>query len=458
MLADAIARSGLASGGTLSCHHHLRNGDAVMAAALAACRNLGLRELHLAASSLFPVHAALIPFLEDGTVTRTTTSYLNGPLADAISGGLLTEPIRLQTHGGRARAIEEGSLPIDLAVIAAPAVDTAGNLSGATGPNACGPLGYAMPEAAHARHVLAVTDHRTTNAPRICIPAAQVDQIAQIDSIGSAAQIASGTTARAPSAAGKTIAGLVLEVMQAAGVIRDGLRFQAGAGATSLAVADGLARHLAGTGVRGDFAAGGITAQQVGMLRAGLFEQLMDVQAFDLSAVRSYRDDTAHRAMSASDYASPLRASIADQLDVMILGAAEVDTGFNVNVTTTSDGRLIGGSGGHADTAEGARLAIVCAPLKAGPFPRITGQVRCITTPGRHIDVVVTEAGIAVNPARPDLARDLRALPLRSIEDLARLSAANTTPAPPTDPDAPIVATCEDRHGTRTDLVRRIRI
>ena len=93
------------------------------------------------------------------------------------------------------------------------------------------------------------------------------------------------------------------------------------------------------------------------MLEAGLFRALFDVQCFDLEAVASYRRNEAHQAMSASMYANPWnRGAVVDQLDVVVLGAAEVDLDFNVNVTTGSGGVIMGGSGGHSDTAAGAKL------------------------------------------------------------------------------------------------------
>lgn len=70
------------------------------------------------------------------------------------------------------------------------------------------------------------------------------------------------------------------------------------------------------------------------MLHEGLFDTLYDVQCFDLAAVASYRVDADHRSMSASLYANPDRWDAnAHRLDAMILGAAEVDLDFNVNVT-----------------------------------------------------------------------------------------------------------------------------
>ena len=424
-LISAIDRASLTDGAVISFHHHLRNGDDVMRQVLAACQEAGLRDLHIAPSSLFPCHATLVPFLKSGVVTRITTSYMTGPLADFIGQGGLPNPVRLQTHGGRAAAIADKRLKIDAAFVAAPAVDRAGNLSGAAGPQACGPLGYAMVDADHARRVIAVTDNRADSVPRVCIPGEKVDGIIQVEQIGDASQIASGTTARAPSAAGQKIADLTVRLIEASGLFRDGFRFQTGAGATSLAVARALAPVMAERHVTGDFAAGGITGTLVDMFHSGLFGRLWDVQAFDPVAVRSYAQDAGHRPMSAEQYASPdLPGSIARQLDVMILGAAEVDTSFNVNVTCAGDGRIIGGSGGHADTAAGAKLPIVTTPLTAGGFPKLVDRLTCLTTPGETIGAVVTEAGIAVHPSRPELASDARraGLPVKSIGELRDLA------------------------------------
>lgn len=456
-LSGALQNAGLASGATISFHHHLRNGDDVMRQVLSACQKAGIGDLHIASSSLFPCHTALIPFVEDGTVTRITTSYMNGPLADVVRAGRLRHPAVLQSHGGRAHAIESGDLPIDVAFIAAPAVDAVGNLSGAAGPQACGPLGYAMVDAAHARHVIALTDHRADTVSRICIPATQVDQIVQVASIGSAAQIVSGTTGRPPSDKGQTIADLAARLISASGLLQDGFSFQTGAGATSLAVARALAPVMAEHDIAGDFAAGGITGPLVQMHRDGLFRALWDVQAFDLEAVRSYANDPAHHAMSAALYASPTRPeAIANKLDVMILGAAEIDSAFNVNVTQASDGRIIGGSGGHADTAAGARLPIVTTTLTAGGFPKLVTDLTCKTTPGDTIGAVVTEAGIAIHPSRPDLADKARkaGLPVTTIQDLQQQAARLCPPAPARSDTGRIVAVCEYRDGSVLDVIR----
>ena len=90
-------------------------------------------------------------------------------------------------------------------------------------------------------------------------------------------------------------------------------------------------------------------------------------------------------------YASPgSRGAVVDSLDVVILGATEIDTDFNVNVHTDSNGYIMGGSGGHSDTAAGAKLSMIIAPMFRARLPIVTDHVTCVSTPGKDIDVLVT--------------------------------------------------------------------
>jgi len=212
-------------------------------------------------------------------------------------------------------------------------------------------------------------------------------------------------------------------------------------------------------GITGSFVSGGITSYLVDMFERGLFRALLDVQCFDLMAVDSFRRNAAHREMSASLYANPHnRGPVVDKLDVVILGAAEIDTDFNVNVTTGATGVILGGSGGHADTAAGAKVAIVTTRVNAGAFPKVVERVAVVTTPGESIDVLVTDVGIAVNPRRPGLADRLVAagLPVVPIESL-RLAAEERAGGPgPLPPSGRIVAVVEYRDGSVIDVVRAI--
>ncbi len=416
---------------------------------------MGVRDLHIAPSSIFPCHAGLVPLIERGVITRITTSYLNGPVADAVRAGKLATPAVLQTHGGRAAAIESGRLSIDIAVIAAPGVDAIGNLSGAVGRSACGPLGYAMVDAAHAAHVIAVTDMPDQVLPRICIPHDRVDQIVRVDCLGNASRIASGTTARPPSAEGQKIAAMTSALIGMTEMRAPGFSFQTGAGAISIAVARALGPLMAERGVAGDFACGGITAPLVEMYEAGLFRELRDVQAFDQAAVRSYASDPKHRGISASDYASPARAdAVAHQLGVVVLGATEVDRDLNVNVTTTSDGRIIGGSGGHSDVAEGARMTIVTTSLRSKFGPKMVRDVLQKTTPGASVDAVVTEAGVTLCSDRwRHAVRDLNEAGVPRLSQRS-LFGSHGNARPAEWPEGRIVAVSEYRDGRVIDVIR----
>ena len=145
----------------------------------------------------------------------------------------------------------------------------------------------------------------------------------------------------------------------------------------------------------------------------------------------------------------------------MLLGAAEVDLDFNVNVTTGTRGMILGGSGGHADTAAGAKLALVTTRLAASAGPKIVERVGCITTPGETIDAVVTEAGVVVRPQRGDLRDRLRTagIEVLGIEQLhvrARSLVAETKPAAPVDPQSRIVGVMEYRDGRVIDVIRQV--
>jgi citrate lyase subunit alpha/citrate CoA-transferase len=459
-IADAIAASGLKDGGVVSFHHHLRNGDYVMAMVLAEIARAGLRDITIAPSSIFPVHAPLVPHLESGVVTGIHTAYMAGPVAEAVSRGVLERPAVMCTHGGRARDIQSGALRVDIAFVAAPTADTYGNLNGMHGKAACGVLGYAHADAESARHVVAITDNLVPYpACPIDITQDNVDYVVAVESIGDPRGIASGTTKPTTDPVGLQIANTAAAVIASSGLLQDGFSFQTGAGGVSLAVAAALKNVMHERNVRGSFASGGITGAIVDMFHDGLFSALFDVQCFDLAAVDSYRRDEAHLAMTASMYANPHnRGAVVNQLDAMILGAAEIDVDFNVNVTTGTDGVIMGGSGGHADTAAGAKLAIVTTRLNAGGYAKVVDRVTTVTTPGETIDVLVTEAGVAVNPRRDELRERLleAGMPLVPIEELRDRAARGATlqPAHPAEREgARIVAVVEYRDGTVTDVV-----
>ena len=407
---EAIELSGLKSGMSISFHHHLRNGDYTLNMVMDEIADLGIRELTLNASSLFDIHAPLEEHIRNHVVTQINTNYMSAALGHRISEGLMEAPVNFRTHGGRPRDIALGNTPIDVAFIAAPTADCEGNCSGKYGPSACGSLGYAFPDAMYAKKVIVITDNLVAYPLKgWSIPEIYVDYVVQVDAIGNPAGIVSGTTRITRDPVGLIMAETAVKVIQHSGLLKDGFSFQTGAGGASLAAASFLKDVMLRDGIRGSFASGGITGYLVDMLNAGCFESLMDVQCFDLKAVESIRTNPAHQEISAMQYASPAAASaVVNRLDVVILGATEVDTDFNVNVHTDSNGMIMGGSGGHSDTAAGAKLAMIIAPLFRARLPIVTDHVSCISTPGRDIDVLVTQRGVAVNPKNQELMLRLK--------------------------------------------------
>lgn len=459
-LRQAIELSGLKSGMTVSFHHHLRNGDYVLNMVMAEIAQMGIRDLTVNASSLFDIHAPLLQHIENGVVTHLQTDYMSGTIGKAISRGILDDPVEFRTHGGRPSDIELGRTPIDVAFIAAPAADGMGNCSGKYGKSACGSLGYAYPDAENAKKVVVITDNLVPY-PLLdwSIPETHVDYVVTVDAIGDPNGIVSGTTKITRDPVGLVMADLAAQVIRHSGLLKDGFSFQTGAGGASLAAAKYLKDIMLRENIHGSFGCGGITGYMVDMLNEGCFESLMDVQCFDLKAVESIRTNPRHQEISASHYASPsARSAVVNSLDVVILGATEVDTDFNVNVHTDSNGYIMGGSGGHSDTAAGAKLAMIIAPMFRARLPIVTDRVNCISTPGRDIDVLVTQGGIAVNPKNAELRQRLvdAGLPVVDIHELKEKAERITgTPRRISHSDR-VVANVIYRDGTLLDTIRGV--
>ena len=423
-LNDLFSEIELKDGMTLSFHHHLRNGDYVLNFVMQEIARRKVKDITIFASSLFPIHAPLVPLIENGVVTSIYAAFISGPVASAISEGKLQKCVIMHTHGGRARLVESGDVTIDIAFIASPTCDKLGNITGTIGKSACGSLGYAVTDALYAKTTVALTDNLVTNLDSYEIDKKYIDYIISVDSIGDSKGIVSGTTQITKNPLGLKIARLTTEIIKHSGYFKNGFSFQTGAGGISLAVSYYLKQLMLEEDIKGSFASGGITGYLVDMLENDLFEKLYDVECFDLEAVRSIHENRNHLAISASKYANINDDCIVNDLDFVILGATEIDLDFNVNVTTTSTGEIMGGSGGHSDTAAGANVTIVVSQLFNARIPVIKDKVICKTTPGETIDILVTERGIAINPLRKDLYERLKEtnLPIKSIAELKAIS------------------------------------
>lgn len=458
-LDTALDVAGVESGMTISFHHHFREGDMVVNRILDALARRGLKDLVLAPSSLTTCHAPLIGHIKSGLVREIRTSGLRGALADAISAGLMDTPVLIHSHGGRARALDGGEFHIDVAFLGVPSCDPWGNATGSRGPSLCGSLGYAMVDARNASRVVLLTEEIIPHpAFPVSIRQDQVDAIIQVDSVGDPAGISRGATRMTRDPRELLIARTAARAIAAAGVIRNGFSLQSGSGGASLAAIQYIRDIMIERSVKASFALGGITSQLVRLHEEGLVPILLDTQSFDGEAARSLATNLGHREIDASQYANPMRkGAFVENLDVVILSAMEMDLDFNCNVITGSDGVIRGASGGHSDTAAGAGLTVVVAPLLRGRLPTVMDRVATVITPGESIDLLVTDRGIAVNPRRPDLAEALAKarLPLVAMADLKKLAEAYTGLPEPLKFDDRIVGVVEYRDGSILDVIRR---
>ena len=457
---EAIQLSGLKDGMTVSFHHHLRNGDYVLNMVMEQIAALGIRDITVNASSLFDVHTPLLGHMENHVVTGLSADYIAAGVGRAISHGILEKPVEFRTHGGRPYDIARGATPIDVAFIAAPTADPMGNCSGKYGKSACGSLGYAFADAMYAKKVVVITDNLVPY-PMLdwSIPQEYVDYVVAVDAIGDPRGIVSGTTKITRDPVGLVMASYAARVIEASGLLKDGFCFQTGAGGASLAAAKFLKDIMLKKKIQGSVALGGITGYLVQMLNEGCFQSLLDVQCFDLDAVESLRANPRHQEMSALQYAAPgSRGAAVDNLDVVILGATQIDTDFNVNVHTDSNGYIMGGSGGHSDTAAGSKLCMIIAPMFRARLPIVTDHVTCISTPGENIDVLVTQGGIAVNPRQTELKQRLMdaRLPVIDIQELKEKTEAITGRPRPIVTGDRVVAKVMGREGNLQDVIRNI--
>ena len=353
----------------------------------------------------------------------------------------------IRSHGGRARAITAGDIHIDVAFLGAPSSDEYGNVNGTKGKATCGSLGYAMIDAKYADQVVVITDSLVPypNTP-ISIPQTDVDYVVVVDAIGDPQGIAKGATRFTKNPKELLIAEYASKVIT-------------GTGGASLAATRFIREQMIKDGIKASFVLGGITNAMVELLEEGLVEKVIDVQDFDHPSAVSLGRNADHYEIDASMYANPLsKGAMVNRLDVAILSALEVDTDFNVNVMTGSDGVIRGASGGHCDTAFASKMSMVISPLVRGRIPTFVDSVNTVVTPGTSVDVVVTEIGIAVNPNRPDLVEHFKSLkvPQYTIQELKEKAYSIVGNPEPIQYGDKVVAVIEYRDGSVIDVVRNV--
>jgi len=457
----ALLKCGLKSGMTISTHHHLRDGDLVSNTIFDIAADKGIKDLVWAPSASFPCNEPVIKHLENGTINRIEGS-MNGPLGRFTSYGGMKGCAVLRSHGGRVQAIQDGELKIDIAIIAAPTADAFGNATATDGASACGILGYSLVDMFYAEKVIVVTDNLI---PFPCMPfqiqGNYVDYVVVVDKIGIPEKIVSGTTQVTKSPDRLLLAEWTAQFCAEAGLLKDGIGIQTGAGGTSLAVGLHFHEQLKENNWKARFGFGGSTQYLVNMLEDGVMDYILDAQAFDLEAVRSVRENKNHIDLSvfqAYNYHS--KGNYTSLTDIVILGATELDTNFNGNVVTHSDGLLLHGIGGWQNCLH-ARNVILPIPLFRDRIPVIVDEITTLCGPGELIDIVVTERGIAINPLRTDLISRMKgsSLPIVTMNELKEEvdSICGKPDKPPiSDKDEDVVAIIKWVDGTVIDCVRKV--
>ena len=459
---EACEACGVHDGMTISFHSEFRNGDYV---ASMVCKvlveELGVRNLRVAATSLGDAHDLLADYIEDGIITHIETSGVRGRIGEAISAGKLAEPAIIRSHGGRPRAMQMGELHVDVAFLAAATSDDYGNAKGTGGKSNCGSLGFAIPDSHYADKVVVITDTLVAfpNMPA-SIQCEDVDYVVVVDEIGDPKRISSKEARFTQDPRELMMASRVADVIAALPYFEDGFSFQTGVGGPSVAVNRFLESHMRERDITMGFAIGGVSGAICNLQDKGLVRKILDTQDFDQTAIAHLASCSDHVEISQSQYANPgSKSSVVNKLDYVVLSALEIDTKFNVNVTTGSDGVVRGAPGGHPDTAAGAKCCIIVTPLMRGRMATVCTDVVTVTTPGDCVDVLVTDYGIAVNPARADIVACLDAAGIEhvSIESLRDKAYAMAGEPKQLAWEDDVVAIVEARDGTILDVIRKIK-
>ena len=461
-LEEVLKKCGIKDGMTLGFHHHFREGDFVVNMVMKAVHDMGIRDITICASSLGKAHDPIVPYIEDGTITGIESSGVRGKIGEAISAGKLKKLAIMRSHGGRVRAIESGETHIDIAFIGAPTCDDYGNCRAVGGKSDCGVLSYSMVDAQYADKVVAVTD---TLVPFPNIPASismvNVDYVVVVDAIGDPNKIATGAAKPTTDMRKLLMAKYTTEFLIHTPYYKNGFAYQTGAGGASLASTAILADYLRKDNIHIGLGLGGVTKAMCDLQDEGLVDKIVDCQDFDLGGIEGIKNHPdKHIEISTSEYADPFnKGSYVNKLDFVILASLEIDTHFNCNVVTGSDGVITGAQGGHPDTAAGAKCAIVIAPLLQGRIPAICTDVTTVTTPGETVDVVITDYGIAINPQRQDLLDAMKDvdLPFYTIEELRDMAYKMVGKPDPVQFGDRIVGIIESRDGTIMDVVRQVK-
>ncbi|MBN1233229.1 MAG: citrate lyase subunit alpha [Candidatus Coatesbacteria bacterium] len=462
-LREVIKLTGLKDGMTVATHHHLQDRDQILIQILEAIKQEGIRNITLAPTGLFPCHRIIIPYIQDGTIGHIEGD-ISGEVGRFICEGNLSKPVIIRSHTARLFARFTGKQPVDVAFLAVSASDRCGNSNGISGANPFGSMGYAITEARYAKQVVVVTN---TILPyplqQISLSQEFVDWVVEVEQIGKPIRKMPVRIGMVSNPIGYLIARYAIRFGQAAGFIKKGFSFQIGSGALGAEIGRALLNTMKEQELNASFISGGITGAHVEMLKEGWTNMLLDVESMDAEAVESLLINNNHQEISATTYANPFtQGCVVNELDIVFLGATEIDTDFNVNVSTESNGLIKNTVGGHSDVAGSAKFSVILAPAFRNRISTIKNEVIAVNTPGDCVDALVTEYGICINPKKEDILEKVvendPKLPIIPIEELMNKIQKLTGTPKPLEFDEKIVAVWEYADGTVLDVLRKVKI
>ncbi len=459
---EACEKCGAKDGMTFSFHTEFRDGDYVASmVAKVLIEDMGLKDITVAATSLGSAQNIFAQYMEEGKIINAQTSGVRGKIGETISAGKLKTPAIIRSHGGRPRAIEAGEVHIDIAFLAAASSDCYGNASGINGKSNFGSMGFGIHDAHYANYTVIITDMLVDfpNMPA-SISSIDVDCVCVVDSIGDISKISTKEARMTENPRELMMAKTVANIISSTPYFKDGFSFQTGVGGPSLAVNRFLETHMVNNDITMSFALGGTSTPICQLFDKGLVKHLMDTQDYDQGAAKHLAENNNHHEVDLSTYANPAnKGAYVNQLDYVVLSALEIDTKFNVNVITGSDGVLRGAPGGHPDAAAGSKCCIIVTPLIRGRMPTVCDDVVTVTTPGDCVDVLVTDYGVAVNPLRQDLIKCLDDAKIKhlTIEQLKEKAYSLVGKPDKLEWEDKVIAVVEARDGTILDVVRQIK-
>lgn len=459
---EACEKCGARDGMTFSFHTELRDGDYVASiVAKVLVEEMGLRDITVAATSLGSAQEVIAEYIEKGLITGVQTSGVRGRIGEVISQGKLDKPAIIRSHGGRPRAVEAGEVHIDIAFLAAASSDSCGNASGKGGKNDFGSMGFGIHDSHYADHTIIITD-TIVEFPNIpaSIKGIDVDYVCVVEDIGDAKKITTKEARITENPRELMMAENVAKIIAASPDFKDGFSFQSGVGGPSLAVNRYIEELMVEKGITMSFALGGTSRYICDLMDKGLVRKICDTQDFDMGAIEHMGTNPNHYETDLSEYANAAnKGALVNKLDFVVLSALEIDTKFNVNVVTGSDGILRGAPGGHPDAACGSKCTIIVTPLTRGRMATVCEDVVTVVTPGDCVDVLVTDYGIAVNPARKDIENYLeeagiKTVPIEWLKDKAYELVGRPAELEWEDK---VVAILEARDGTILDVIRKVK-